>query len=73
MFISQPNLLVPGRTLFICYVHANPGSFKAGRQGELGLEMEVLSGMMVIGFPRNGGWGTGQWNDDFRTDWDPGL
>lgn len=71
MFISQPNLLVPGRTLFICYVlevgilgraavHANLGSFTTRRQGEPGLETEVLSVMMVIGFTGGEGWGTGQ-------------
>lgn len=40
-----------------------------GDRGELVLETEVLSGMMVMDFTR-GKW---LWNGNFRIHWDPGL
>lgn len=81
LFISWPNLLIHSRT-FIILLHVNGRLFWAeqwsmqtqtplqmGDRGELGLETEVLSGMMAMDFTREK-W---PWNGDFRIDWDPEL
>lgn len=49
-------------------VHADPAHLVLGGRGELGLETEVLSGMMLMDSTGDGG--DGPWKGDFRIDWD---